>query len=287
MSYERWLTDARDLADQIPESSEVHQQASRLISEIAPLGVEVPAYYANTGIMHEDSVGADFVVACNNPSSERDRVHLPKGTLAIVSNNLDRPILYFPDHKPENPNGNGLVAIHELVHIDQSLNGTLKNTPEGPRGEQHAGKAEREAYGLNLQILQAIDGEAVADYLDSWPADIKIVTDEDCGKKYGAIRFTEKGNPLVPTPKCKFYPWESLSFRQRAWNLVANRRVMLDSFPKPRKSTFMRELWDEGEDSRKILRFVGRMAVLEKKLQDKLSSDEIDEIAGAVFSCSV
>ena len=304
MSYELWLEDATSMAEGLPQNSAIKATVSKLVVELAPFGIETdpkqvsyadldyPGNDKSFPVVLKDSILLDKPYMLSQIAGEAKSEYY-----AFVLHGLSRSALILPQHVSSTPLSNGSVILHELLHLTQyeknnlaeyrplpGQSQTFVNAEDMRRIQQTTGMAEREAYGLNLDIMRAMDGKGFDDYLERWSAASKVIGRQ--GSQYASIQFNEARYPWMPTVRQPWSPFESLSLRQQAQNRLAKLPFFAKSMPKPDKGTYAHELWSEGPASRHILRNIGRMGVMERELGGKLPDVRLDEAAGAIFNSS-
>ncbi len=298
MSYERWLEDGHKVAAVLPpEASNTLERAHYLLDEIGRNGTETDAQLVDYEYLDQPSNDKSFPVVSweSWPQSHPilpGRAMINAHFTAMVIPGQSRNALLLPKYNPQTPLGNGMILQHELAHIDQEVSDTemyRADTEEKARAysrselEQDIGARERDAYGFNLEIIRAADGKAADEYFGKWYADIKTLLNPFTKMEHGAIIFLERKHAWIPRPKHTWFPWEPIPLWHKVHNKVVAKTTPKHNFPKPPKGTFMRDVWAEGGYSRNILHSIGEMAVLERVFDGVLSSEAIDEVAGATF----
>ena len=212
MSFRKWVEDTEALFRLMPANSPIKHRLEELIinaRDFALIGhtldmvkidlpeIEVPG---KTFFVLERPLEFSHIGETVEHVTQLRREHFPT-------------CIFLPQYDPNTPILNGMTLAHSLVHVEQ----TFRPDDRLLNNQEFAGRGEQEAWGLNYDMLKAVDGEALDRYFKSINHDINYVPS---GTGYSVeinVSFDHQG--LIPPPE----------------------------------GSLLRQLWDEGETAKRIV----------------------------------
>lgn len=224
MFYEKWCSDATVLTEEVPTDASVMPRLNYLLDEVAQRAIYTTLLPIEDGqdfsLEYHDQINPlknFFLVNKGHITADTlsQRLHhYLTGSEAFVLHWLFGAMLALDHPQEKTVYGNGMVLFHELQHLTDREDGIIDPTFSKTQSINIYGRSERRAYGLNADIFRSIDDSKYDEYA-------LYLNYRNNGKSASVTDIASDNSPHNPY--------------------------------RPPKGTFLDEVWQEGEFSRRVV----------------------------------